>query len=264
MSYSVLIVDDEPLARAGLGALLRRDPAVARVTEAGSAAEAWPVIERDRPDLLFLDVQMPGRSGLELAERLPRVGGPVTVFVTAFERYALRAFDLHAVDYLLKPYSDERFHEALERAKQRLRLGRLGELDDRLASVLAELRRGDREAPLPKAPAASADSATAVFRTGGEIHVAAVREIRWVEAQGDYLRIHGAGPAVLVRETMRAFLERFPGGPFVRVHKSSIVNVAWVARVEHLAAGDYEAELRDGTRVRVSRLHREDLLRALG
>ncbi len=255
MKITVLIVDDEPPARESLRRLVQADAELELVGEAGDGFVALEEIRRRRPQLVLLDVQMPEMSGVEMVAQLPPDARPEIVFVTAFDRFALEAFDLEAVDYLLKPYPDERFQEAVGRVKRRLRLDRLGTEHEKIDRVIAALRAAGQPPP--------AASATVTFRCDGDLHVVARADIAWIEAQGDYLRVHARGSTLLVRETMREFLARAGPGEFLRVHKSAIVNLGRVRRSTHLCAGDYEVELDTGAKVRVSRLFRQDLLARL-
>ncbi|MBI5423877.1 MAG: response regulator transcription factor [Opitutae bacterium] len=263
MKIRTLLVDDEPLAREGVAGLLRAHPEFEVVGEAENAKDARRLMRELKPELAFLDVEMPGMSGMEMLQAMPPAERPAVVFVTAFESYARPAFDVAAIDYLMKPFTDERFAEMIERVKHRLRTGRLAALDQHVEALLDRLQQTPAPAPAPaREPAPPTEKL--LFRSGGEIHVLPVAEIRWVEAQGDYLKIYLAGHSVIVRESIRKFIERIPGGPFVRVHKSTVANTAWVRRVEHLVAGDYEVELRDDTRLRVSRVYRAELFQRLG
>ncbi|MCW5547365.1 MAG: response regulator transcription factor [Opitutaceae bacterium] len=255
MPIDTLIIDDEPLAREGLRLLLAADPEIRLVGEAGDSRTASRLLRQHRPALIFVDVQMPDRSGVELVAALDPVARPVVVFVTAHEEHALRAFDLHATDYLLKPFTDERFREALYRAKAAVAGRRERRVEDRLEDLVKHL---------DAAPSGAAARALVAFRSGGEYHVFRPAEIRWVEAQGDYLKLHAESGPRLVRETLQDFLRRLPDEGFVRVHKSAIVNLVWIKRLEHVCAGDYLVELLDGARVRVSRQYRDALLARLG
>lgn len=255
MKITVLIVDDEPPARESLRRLVQADPELELVAEAGDAFAALEAISRWRPQLVFLDVQMPEMSGLEMLAQLPAAARPEIIFVTAFDRFALKAFDLEAVDYLLKPYPDERFRAAVDRMKRRLQLDRLDAQHEKIDRVIAALHASP-PTPTPASP-------TITFRCDGDLHVIARADIAWVEAQGDYLRVHARGSNLLVRETMREFMERVGTAEFLRVHKSAIVNLNRVRRSTHLCAGDYEVELDTGTKVRVSRMFRQELLARL-
>jgi two-component system LytT family response regulator len=252
-----LIIDDEPLARAMIAQLLAQEPDIEVVGEAGDGKSAFALIQRTAPELLLLDVQMPGMSGIELLQRLPAAKRPAVIFVTAFDAFAIRAFELHAIDFLLKPYTDERFAAALARMRRQLRQADLGALTDQMASLLRTFaeRHGAEAA---RAPAAAPTQLVA--KSGSDIHVFRSDQVKWVEGQGDYLKIHGTTGSALVRETMTHFLGRVPPGQFVRIHKSTIVNLAFVRRLEPIYSGDYRLELTDGTALRVSRHYREQLV----
>jgi two-component system LytT family response regulator len=257
---NAVIVDDEPLARAALRRLL---DAEADITVAGEAADgraALELIRRVAPDLVFLDVQLPDMTGPEILRQLPAGRRPAVIFVTAHGGHALQAFELHAVDYLLKPYADERFHLALARARRVRTQPTMASL---LALVDGLLRHWPAAArPEPAAPAMVPDQLIA--KSGTELHVFKAGQVKWVQGQGDYLKIHSAAGNALVRETMGNFLGRVPPGRFVRVHKSAIVNLAFVRRLESIHSGDYRLELTDGALLRVSRSYRVHLRRALG
>ncbi|MEZ4585525.1 MAG: LytTR family DNA-binding domain-containing protein [Gemmatimonadales bacterium] len=229
---TVLIVDDEPLARRGVRVRLERAGEVEVVGECESGREAVRAIAELGPDLVFLDVQMPGMDGFEVIER---VGGamPPVVFVTAFDQHALRAFDAAALDYLLKPIDDERFGVMLARARQRV-------AERRLAAG----------APAP---------ARLLVRERGRVAFVDPAEIRWVEARGDYVRLHLADRTHLLRETIGALERRLPPEGFVRVHRSALVRARAVAGLEQRSSRDWSVVLEDGTRIKLSRRHRAEL-----
>lgn len=255
-----VIVDDEPLARAALRRLLGAEADIAIAGEAADGAAALALIRQTGPDLVFLDVELPDMTGPEILRQLPADGRPSVIFVTAHGRHALQAFELHAVDYLLKPYADERFHLALARAR---RARPQPTMDSLLALVDGLLRHSPAALRAePGAPVLTPDRLIA--KSGTELHVFKADQVKWVQGQGDYLKIHSAAGNALVRETMGSFLGRVPPGRFIRVHKSAIVNLAFVRRLESIHSGDYRLELTDGTVLRVSRTHREHLRRALG
>jgi two-component system LytT family response regulator len=240
-----VVVDDEPLARQAVAALLAADGEVALAGEA-SGADAVDLVARARPDILFLDIQMPGLDGFGVLERLGPDAMPAVVFVTAYDRYALRAFEVHALDYLLKPFDDRRFAAALARAKERARARRPGERDEALAALLR--RRG----------------APTRFLVPQREKVVAVdaAQIDWIESADGYVSLHVSGPAGkaehLLRETMDAVEARLDPERFCRVHRTAIVNVDRVREVHPLFHGDAELVLADGTRVRLSRSRRKE------
>ncbi len=258
---NILIVDDEPHARTTLRQLVAAEPGTVLAGEAASAAVAAALLETLTPDLIFLDVQLPDGTGLDLLQTVPAGRRPSVVFVSGFDRFAVGAFELHAVDFLLKPFSDERFRDALGRVRRRLHQADIAALNARVDALL-------RNWPALAAPGRSAAPCEPrekfVAKSGGDIHVFHPEQIKWVEGQGDYLRIHSTGGAALVRETMQRFLTRAAGGRFVRVHKSAIVNLAFVRRLVPLSSGDYRLDLLDGAPVRVSRNYVGQLKDALG
>jgi two-component system, LytTR family, response regulator len=242
-----IIVDDEPLAREGVRMHLETAADVESVGEAESGEEAVVLIETERPDLMFLDVQMPGLDGFGVLDAVGAATMPVTVFATAYDEFALRAFDAHAIDYILKPYDAERFHKALDRARMHIAGRRRAEMDQRLGSLLNELRsRGQYTERL-------------VVRSGGRIVILRVAEVDWVEAASNYVRLHAGNREYLLRETMTALEAKLNPAEFVRIHRSTIVRVDRIRELEPLFQGDYVVILEDGTRLTSSRGYRERL-----
>lgn len=236
----VLIVDDEPLARASVQALLERDTEI-EVVGQGSGVDAAALVARLRPDILFLDIQMPEVDGFALLELIGADAVPAIVFVTAFDRYALRAFDVHALDYLLKPFSDARFASALARAKAQARSRRRGELDARIAELLRA-----RQSPRTRFLVPARDR-TLVVDAG---------QVDWIEAADYYICLHCGGASHLLRDTMDEIERQLDPQQFFRVHRSAIVNLARVREIHALFRGDCELTLADGTTVRLSRNRR--------
>jgi two-component system LytT family response regulator len=263
-SFRVVTVDDEPLARDCIRLALAREPGWTIVAECGAGEAAAQAIEREAPDLVFLDVQMPGMDGFEVVERVGPERMPATIFVTAFEEHALRAFQVHALDYLLKPFGDERFRQALEHARRRIHTERRGELGQRLEALLREVHGGRHPAaearpstPFTPAPYATWLTVSAQNRT----QFIPVAEVDWLEADGKYVRLHAGGRTHLIRGSLAATAERLDPAHFVRIHRSTVVNVARIREVQPWMGGDHLAILRDGTRLRVSRTCRGALLR---
>ncbi len=248
-----LIVDDEPLARDRVRALIQGQSDMELVGECGDGEEALEVIRRERPDLVFLDIQMPGMDGLEMLGRLGGGVMPAVIFVTAYDRFAIRAFELHALDYLLKPFDDERFDGALDRARAWLR--REAPADDlsvRLRSMLAQLR--------PPPPPVE----RLAVKSGGRVLLLRVEEIDWVEAADNYVNLHVGSESHLLRETMNALEQRLPSDRFVRIGRSTIVNMDRIKELQPLFHGEYAVILLDGTRVTLSRTYRDKLNQLLG
>jgi len=259
-AITTLVVDDESEARAGLLTLLRADPEIEVLGEAASGPEALYALEAHRPELLFLDIQMPGLDGFGVLAALPRAEIPVVVFVTAYDEYALRAFAAHAQDYLLKPFADERFAESLAHAKSQVRQRRVGRLGRRLA---AELERDAHPAEAP--PLATEKHPDRVMvRDGHGVAFVPVAEIDWIEARNYCARLHVGGREYLVRESLSSLIGRLDPGQFVRIHRSSIINLDRLRSLEPYFHGSYVVKLRDGTRLTLSRSRRAALERALG
>jgi len=253
----VVVADDEPLARRRMVRLLRdHDDEVDVVAVCETGAHAVEAIRATRPDLVFLDVQMPELDGFEVLER---VGGelPAVVFVTAHDRYALRAFEVHALDYLLKPFDVERFNRALERGRSQV--ARRGEGVSRagLEALLEQLARDRGPAPAPR-PRRWLD--WVMVKTRGRVEFVRTADIDWIEAEGNYVRLHAGKKAWLVREKIGALEERLDPDAFLRVHRSSIVQVDRMAELHPMVAGDGILVLRDGTQVKLSRGYRRRLL----
>jgi two-component system, LytTR family, response regulator len=240
-----LIIDDEPPARAKVRRFLATDPEVEIVGEAGSGTEAVEAIERMAPDLIFLDVQMPGLDGFGVLDALDRGPLPCVVFVTAFDQYAVRAFEVHALDYLLKPFTAERFQRALARARGRVRERRGDDLDRRLRRALAELRPGPP--PLERL----------LVRSGEKQIVVDVNRIDWMEAEQNYVRLHVGATSYLVRGTLTGLEERLDRGRFIRIHRSRIINADRVREISPWSHGDQLVVLQDGTELLLSRRYRD-------
>jgi two-component system LytT family response regulator len=253
--FRMLVADDEQLARRMVAALLRADPQVEAVFECGDAACARDSIARLHPDVVFLDIEMPGSSGLQIAGDLD-ARGPVVVFITAFSTYATQAFDVSAVDYLLKPFSDERFAEAVDRAKRRVRERRLGELATQVASLSAELHHDDRDPPQGE-PAAPAFLQRLAFKDGDRSVVVKAEEVVWIEAEDYYVLIHSKQGRHLVRASLASLEQRLDPHRFRRVHRTAIVNVDEVRTMHD--RGGLHLTLSDGSEVAVSRSRRSEI-----
>ncbi|HEX6370653.1 MAG TPA: LytTR family DNA-binding domain-containing protein [Longimicrobium sp.] len=259
----VVTVDDEPLARDCIRLALAREPGCRIVAECPTGTAAAEAIAREAPDLVFLDVQMPGMDGFGVIEAVGPERMPATIFVTAFEEHALRAFQVHALDYLLKPFGDERFRQALEHARRRIHTERRGELGARLEALLREVHGGGgHPAAAHPPPAAAAPYATwLTVSAQNRTQFVPVGEVDWLEADGKYVRLHAGGRTHLIRGTLASAAERLDPAHFVRIHRSTVVNVARIREVQPWMGGDHLAILRDGTRLRVSRTFRGALLR---
>ena len=244
-----IVVDDEPLARRHLHALLTAEPDVAVVAECATGLEAVAAIRSQRPDLVFLDIQMPELDGVGVADAIGSASMPLTVFVTAHDDRALDAFRVHALDYLLKPVDRTRFALALARAKDTLR-GRVARDPARLEAMLAALRP-QRTTTDPLMP-----SERLAVRVEGRTLLVRVREIDWISADDNNVVLHAAGRALRIRETLSSLAERLPTD-FVRVHRSAMVNSARVAEVRPAIHGEYVIVLSDGVEVPTGRRFRD-------
>jgi two-component system LytT family response regulator len=238
-----VIVDDEPLARERLRSLLAERPGYALVAECPDGEAAVAVIGRERPDLVFLDVEMPGLDGFGVLEALGDDAPPHVIFVTAYDRYAVRAFDVRALDYLLKPIQRPRFDEALARLEARSEPGGTPEEWAAIQDLLRELRER-RGYP-----------SRLVVRSGAQVAFVPTAEVEWIEADGNYARIHARGRDYLLRETMKDLEARLDPDRFVRIHRSAIVNVERISTVEPYFHGEYVVMLAGGRRLIASRTH---------
>lgn len=243
-----LIVDDEGPARRAIRSLLEHESDVVVLGEASDGEEAVQQITALLPNLVFLDVQMPLLTGLEVLERTPASARPEIIFVTAYDEFAVRAFDLHAVDYLVKPFSDARFRSALDRARRRIRSGALGSTEQALRSLLDQMQQTlPKGGALPRPSAAGVDFSRLVVKADGQLHFIHQPDIRWVEGQGDFVKLHLKDRGLMVRMTLTRIEEMLDPELFVRIHKSTIVNLQRVRRVMPMLARSQGMELDDGT-----------------
>lgn len=247
----ILIVDDEPLARRGIRQQLERHPDVEVVGECLDGASAIEAIERESPDLVFLDVEMPEANGLEVVDAIGVDRMPATIFITAYDHYAVRAFDARAVDYVLKPLDPERFDAALARARGAIRAGAFEGFRHRLEDVIAEA--GGREMR----------SRRIAVRDRGKCTFVRLDDVDWFEAADNYVRVHACEESHLFRGTLTRLVERLDPDEFVRVHRSAIVRVEAITEIEMTGHGDFVLVLRDGTEVTGSRRFRPEVDRVL-
>jgi len=251
----VLVVDDEPLARNGVAELAGRDPELVVVGQCGDGAGALAAIRSLRPDLVLLDVQLPELDGFELLRRLEPGERPAVVFITAYDHFAVRAFDVHAIDYLVKPFDDTRFAEAVTRAKSAIRDARGGRLNERLSDLLEHLAG---------APPADGWLTRIVVKTGGRVVLVRVDEIDWIEAADYCVKLHVQDKVHVLRESLQALETRLDPARFFRVHRSAIVNLDRVTELPPFFKGEHVVLLRDGTRLKLSRGRRGQLESRLG
>lgn len=264
-----LVVDDEPLARQRIEDLLAKEPDVELTGVATNGDEAVEAILAVRPDLVFLDMQMPGRSGLEVVEAIGAAKMPATIFVTAFDQFALRAFDVAAIDYLLKPFDDERFEQALRRARRSLELEEVQEMTQRLLMLIQAAGSESTPAGSTSNPPLSAkylDRITVESR--GQLRVVPVERIDYITASGPYAELHVAdktGEKVFaVRERMQTLEEQLDPGTFFRIHRSAIVRLDRIDTLLRSSGGDYGVRLKSGVELDVSRSRWEELEAKMG
>jgi two-component system, LytTR family, response regulator len=248
----VLVVDDEAPARQRLVDLLKRDPQIGSVLEAANGRAAMEIIGREALDLVFLDVQMPELDGLQVIETVGAEVMPLTVFVTAYDQHAIRAFEANALDYLLKPFSDERWEAALARAKARhdeLSLREFGRSALRMLATQSQARRYlDR----------------LVVKGSGTTRLIRVADIDWIEGAGVYVNLHIAGKELLYRSALNELAGHLDPTRFIRVHRSSIINFDSILELQPISHGEFQIVLKDGHRARVSRTYRTQLEKRLG
>ena len=247
MSIRALIVDDEPLARERIRMLLERESDIEMLPECRSGTEALKAIERRAPDLVFLDVQMPELSGFEMLDRLDPARMPVIIFVTAYDQYAIRAFDVCALDYLLKPFDRERFTRAIGRARAELERRKNGSVNEKVLKLLDQLQQSKKY--LEKL----------MLRSGGRVYFLRVDEIDWIESAGNYVRLHVGKDEHLHRETMSNLEAQLNPEHFARIHRSTIVNVERIKEMQPWFRGDYVIVLRDNRKLTLSRTYRSRL-----
>ena len=249
----VLIVDDEPLARRGVSLRLAAEPDIEIVGECSNGKEALQHISHLDPDLMFLDIQMPRMNGIEALRSLPPKATPVVIFLTAYDEYALAAFEVQALDYLLKPIDDERFRAALERARTQIRLKQQDQIFERLQKLVSLHEEHKSDGFIRRF----------AVRSGERVGFVQVGEINWIEAAGDYAELHASGKNFLIRESLNALESKLNPAHFLRVHRSAIVRLDRITRITALANRDGLLTLQDGTSLRFSRSYSRSLRASL-
>lgn len=247
-----LIVDDEPLARSRIRKLLVRDAEVEVIGDCANGYEAIDAINQQEPDLLFLDVQMPEIDGFAVLESVDRRTLPLVIFVTAYDQYALKAFDVSAVDYLLKPFDRKRFEQAVQRAKTRLATERGSDLNQQTLALLQELKARTKYVE------------RLLIKSGGRAFFLKTEEIDWISAEGKYVRLHSGRESYLLRESLGALESQLNPTQFLRIHRSTIVNIDHVKELQPWFHHEYQVVLRDGTELMLSRSCRKKLAELLG
>jgi two-component system LytT family response regulator len=252
MTIRAVIVDDEPLARRRIRSLLAEAGDVEVAAECANGKEAIQAIEASPPDLLFLDIQMPELDGFDVLQAVGVGHVPVVIFVTAYDQFAVRAFEAHALDYLLKPFDDERFGAALQRARTQIRQQQGGDLDRRLRALLAEARRDRGYLQRLAVP------------TGQRSVLIRTEQIDWIEAERNYIRLHVGGRSYLLRENLSRIESALDPAVFCRIHRSTIVNINRIQAVEAPLRGESLVVLHDGTKLTSGRSYRGNLRAVMG
>ncbi len=252
MTVRTLVADDEPLARKRLVRLLEKEPDAELIATCSTGLEALEAIKAHGPDLLFLDVQMPGMDGFGVLESLGTDAPRAIVFVTAFDAYAVQAFEANALDYLLKPFDAERFHRAYERARDRLRRPDPAAAPEQLAALLESLTRQRTTA------------GRLAIRADGRVYFLRVADIDWIETASNYVRLHSGKTSHLLRESLSSLETRLDPERFLRIHRTTVVNVERLRELQPWFSGEFIAILHDGTRLKVSRGYRDRVARWLG
>lgn len=244
-SIRTLIVDDEPLGRTVIREMLRGDAEIELIGECANGTEAIEMIQREQPDLIFLDVQMPMMDGFEVLKAIAATHLPMVIFVTAYDQYAVKAFDVYAIDYLLKPFDRERFNKALQRAKSTLRQAQTNEVNERILSLLEEQQL--KPSYLERL----------VIKTNGRVLFLRTDEIDWIEAEGNYVSLHVKKESYLLRETISGLEAQLDPKKFSRIHRSQIVNLDRIKELHPWSHGEYRVILKDGTQLTLSRSYRD-------
>lgn len=245
MSIRTMIIDDEPLARERVKRFLRDEDEIEIIGECGNGVDAVGAIKEKKPDLVFLDIQMPEKNGFEVIRSLNGKYMPTVVFVTAYDQYALQAFDVHALDYLLKPFTRERLHRAVVRAREQIDGKRYGKIDERLTSLIADLKTEKKYLE------------RLVVKTTGRVFFLKADEIDWIEAAGNYVKLHVGRETHMIRETMNGIEAKLDPDRFLRIHRSTVVHIDRIKELHPMFSGDYAVILRDGTELALSRNYRE-------
>ena len=249
-----LIVDDEPLARRNLRLLLERDGQIEIVDECRNGREAVKAIDAHAPDLIFLDIQMPEMDGFDVLQCVGPEHIQAVIFVTAFDQYALKAFEVHALDYLLKPFDDERFNHALQRAKAQIEAREINQLSKKLLALLEE-----RETERKGSKGDERYLTRLMIKASSRVMLLKVDEIDFIEADGNYAKLHAGRKTHLLREKMNDLEGRLDPAKFVRIHRSIIVNLERIKEMHPHFNGDYVVVLEDGRQLKLSRTRREHL-----
>lgn len=266
LKINTIIVDDEPLARKGLSLRLAEYENINLVGECKNGIEAVSLIPQLRPDLVFLDIQMPGLNGFQVINKLRELKQPIPliIFVTAFDTYAIKAFDIHALDYVLKPVDGKRLQEAVDKVAQYIALHQEGGHKHKLAKLVADYTGDDCEDILRKLANGEEINTNPygeilAIKDGSEVTRVSINDIQWIDAAGDYMCVHATGQTHIMRRTMKELEEELDPKKFVRVHRSAIVNINYVQKLVSHISGEYHLILSNGSELKVSRSHRDQV-----
>jgi len=257
MKIKSIIADDEPLAREKIRTLLEEDPDIELIGECADGIETVTAIRNQQPDLVFLDVQMPELDGFGVLKALRHSNMPTLIFVTAYDQYALRAFEVHALDYLLKPFDRERFQKALQRAKEHIRKEKSGEVNEKLLTLLEDLKSEKSNNHERKY------LDRLVIKAGGRVTFLKTEEIDWIEAAGNYIRLYIGKDSHLLRETMNNIQTKLDPEKFLRIHRSTILKIDRIKELQPWYHGEYFVTLENGKQLTSSRSYRHQLSKLL-
>lgn len=270
LKIKTVVVDDEPLARKGLRARLERHADIEVIAECQNGLDAVSMISKNRPDLVFLDIQMPGLNGFQVIHKLRELNQPIPmiIFVTAYDSYAIKAFDIHALDYLLKPADDARLSEALSKVREYFTNQHQDQQSRKLVNLVAELTGDDCEEILRKLANGETIETNPypdvlAIKDGSEVTRVAVQDIQWIDAAGDYMCVHALDGMHIMRKTMKELEQELNPQWFVRVHRSAIANIRFVKKLVSHISGEYHLILQNDTELKVSRSHRDKVKAAM-
>ncbi len=264
MAIKTLVVDDEPLAREGLAMMLADETDIEVVALCPNANNAIEMIQQHQPDLVFLDIQMPKMSGFDVVQKIGEEKMPLVVFVTAYDQYAVEAFSVHAVDYLLKPVRKSRLQESLVRIREQLLQKDLRQNGKKLGELLSMFDQNRETDSQSSAASNGSDNDRIVVKSHGHIYFLQTSEILWIEASGDYVTIHTEQKSHLLRDTMRNMEVRLDSHGFKRIHRSAIINLSFVSELKSGNNNDYNVVLSDGTVLNLGRSYKDSLYSSLG
>lgn len=265
MNIKTIVVDDEAEAREGVEILLQQDPAIEVVAACSNGLQAIEAIRNHQPDLLLLDIQMPQVNGFEVLNSLSEEERPVVIFITAYDDYTLKAFEVHAIDYLLKPFTDQRFFVALQHAKQHIEHKKLKAANRQLSQLLAiQQQKGTGEEGKLIRESRKLINNRLVVKTDGRVHLVPLEKIIWIEAYDYYVKIHVKDHTFVVRDSMKHMEEILPNPQFLRIHKSSIINTSYIMEISSSLQGEYEVTLTGKEPLKVSRNYKDKLKEIIG